>query len=158
MPILLGFLACEKVIFEQGANSVSIIGVLHDVYIPVSNPALTPPNAVLPLRWNAFTMWYAGPDDLGKSYEQKAVLLGEEGETLIESEPIQFELSEERPVMRVVSLFSQIPIYRPAKCALKLRFRQRGLDYVGASALSPPPAAPAWRDAMTYPIAIHHTR
>jgi hypothetical protein len=53
MPLLLGFLACEKVIFEEGTKSASLIGILHDVYIPVIKSIEVPVGTAIPLNWLA---------------------------------------------------------------------------------------------------------
>jgi hypothetical protein len=148
MPVLLGFFACEKVIFEEDTKKASIINVLHDVYIPVIRSVQIPPNTLAPLSWSAFSMWYATPTDGPTWYEQMAVLVGDQGEALMQSEPIRFQMI--RSVMRAVSPFHSFPVYREAHCQLKLYTRTLGIL---------PETTPAvkWEEMMAYPITVHHT-
>ncbi len=151
MPILLGFLACERVIYEQTTNSASIISILHDVFIPVIKTIPIPLNTSAPLSWIAFAMWYQVPAEAGMWFEQMVVLTGEQQEPLIQSDPIRFQ--QHKPVMRTESHFANFPVYRPAKCWLRLYIRNLGL-------LPPPPSHPSTaqlEEVMAYPIALHHT-
>ncbi len=143
MPILLGFLASEKVIFEKETNAVSIISVLHDVFIPVIRSVQVPPNTLVPLVWAGFTMWYWEQRDENVWYEQFLSLTGSGGESILNSAPQQFQLSLEKPVMRIVTRFNNFPVYRPSACFLRLYMRT-----VGES---------QWSEAMSYPITLHHT-
>jgi hypothetical protein len=109
MPLLLGFLACEKVIFEEGTKSASLIGILHDVYIPVIKSIEVPVGTAIPLNWLAFTIWYALPEDAGVWYEQMVELVGENDQPLLQSTPIRFQM--EKQVMRVTIPFLNFPVY-----------------------------------------------
>lgn len=153
MPLLLGFLACEKVIFEEGTKNASLIGVLHDVYIPVIESIEVPPGTLIPFNWLAFTIWYALPEDAGIWHEQMVVLVGENDQPLMQSTPTRFQM--EKQVMRATTPFVNFPVYKPWKCVLKLYTRNLG---------PLPPLVPAshvptaqWTEMMTYPIEIHHT-
>ena len=149
MPVLLGFLACEKVIFERDTNKVTIVNVLHDVFVPVIRGVQIPPNTLAPLNWTSFSMWYRAPTDGNFWWEQVSVLEGEQGERLLESEPLRFQMTAHQ-VMRVVSNFTHFPTYRESQCVLKLYSRNLGLT---------PDIGPAsqWTEMMSYPIALHHT-
>jgi hypothetical protein len=158
MPILLSLLACEKVIFEQETNSVSIISLLHDFYVPVIRSVQIPPKTLAPFNWTVFVLWYRAPIDAGVWYEEMAELVGEDGESLMQSGGTQFMM--EKPMMRGVHRFSNFPVYRPADCSIKLYLRN-----LGASPVTPPPPPPSsrlsslpkWHEVGTYPIRIHHT-
>ena len=150
MPFLLGFLACEKVIIEDSTRKATVINILHEVSIPVLRGVEVPPGTLAPLTWNAFTIWYMAPDDGVNWFEQLVVLAGEAGEWLIQSAPIRFQMTH--AVMRGASPFSSIPVYREAKCTLKLLRRN-----LGPMPDHPSTPAPNWEEVMTYPIDIRHT-
>jgi hypothetical protein len=148
MPILLGFLGCERVIFEQDTNKVSIIGVLNDVFIPVLKSVPVPPATLAPLSWTALTIWYQELAESNSWFEQMVVLTGSSGEALMTSEVIRFQMHN--PVMRVVSRFPNFPVYRDAQCFLRLYIRHLGI-------IPPIQSAANWQEMMAYPIRIHHT-
>ena len=148
MPDLLGFLACEKVIYERDTNKASIVSVLHDIYVPVIRSVQVPASTLAPLNWCAYTMWHQTPTDGNSWWEQVVMLVGDQGETLLQSDPLRFQMSHR--VMRVTSNFSNIPVYRESQCNLKLYIRNLG---------PLPDLAPTaqWQEMMSYPIALHHT-
>jgi hypothetical protein len=143
---LYSFMPCEKVIFEHGTNSVSVIGVLHDIFIPVvRSPVEVHPQAHAPLKWTVFALWWAQDAVLNQWYEQTAILLGENGEALLQSDFVRFRT--EKPFIRALHNFISIPFYRPATCWLKLYVRD-----------SPSPASNLeWKEISAYPLTIHHT-
>ncbi|MGD0136247.1 MAG: hypothetical protein ABSE57_29735 [Bryobacteraceae bacterium] len=148
MPILLAFLACEKIIFEEDTKKATIVNVLHDVYVPVIRSVQIPPNTLAPLSWTAFSIWYISPSDGADWWEQKAVLVGENGEWLMESMPVRFQMTH--PVMRAVTPFYNFPVYREAQCLLKLYTRNLGTLPDAVNMVQ-------WNEIMVYPISLHHT-
>lgn len=149
MPILFSFLAAEKLIVEEQTKKITIVNVLHDVYVPVIRSVQIPPNTLAPLSWCAFTMWYHNPEDPENTWwEQVVILEGENGERLLSSEPQRFQMAHH--IMRVSWNFNQIPVYREAQCKLTVYIRDLGLT-PGVSAAS------RWESIMSYPISLHHT-
>ena len=94
-------------------------------------------------------MWHTTQTDSTNWWEQTVVLVGEQGEELMRSTPQRFQMSHR--VMRALSPFSSIPVYKESQCFLKLFLRNLGMI---------PDATTAnvdWAEIMQYPISLHHT-
>jgi hypothetical protein len=146
MPSLLGFLAGERVIYEQETNQISVIGIMHEVCIPRIKSIPIPPSTSLPLHWTALTIWSRQPGDLGKKYEQMVTLTGDSEEPLMQSHVIAFEM--DKPVIRAVSRFPTFPMYREAVCKLVLCLREVPLTRTNQTH--------GWQPLAAYPLRIHH--
>jgi hypothetical protein len=138
---LYSFLPCEKVIYEQGTNGVSIISVLHDIFVPVIKGVAIPYGTMAPLKWTIFALWFVPPEDVSRFYEQMVVLTGEHNETLLQVNTLSFQAAKQ--YIRATHTLTQFPIYRPAQCWLRLYLRDVG--------------APTWSERAAYPITLHHT-
>ena len=149
MPLLLSLLACEKIIFENVTNKASLVNILHDVYIPVIRGVQIPENTLAPLNWVVFSMWYRQPTDGDSWWEQLATLTGENGETLLQSQPMRFQMDHQ--IMRATVTFTNIPVYKESQCMVKLYIRNLGI-YPDLSA-----STVQYEEIMSYPIALHHT-
>jgi hypothetical protein len=149
MPVLLSFFGCEKVIFEQGTNSVSAISILHDVFVPVIRSVPVPPDTQITFPWCALAIWHLGLNEEDVWWEQRVTLIGEQDEILVQSEAIRFKM--EKPVMRAVSRFTTFPVYRHGtRTTLKLYLRTLGV--------SPPlESTEEWSEKWHYPIRVNHT-
>lgn len=141
MPILLAFVVCEKAIFDKESNSVSLIGVLHDIFIPVIRHVQIPPDTQAPLSWTAISIWFHTQGDEAQMYEQCCTLFDSNGNRLLTSEITQFQML--KPAMRVYYRFISFPVHTPGQCWLRLFLRTVGVS--------------EWTSVATYPLMLHHT-
>jgi hypothetical protein len=109
MPHLLLLCPCEKAIIDRnGALSlISIMGKLT-VGVPTNAPA-PPANAALPMQWAIVTLWQATSDfDFGRPFEQRAALVSESGNTLIDT-LATFEFKRDAANDSLAQIIAQIP-------------------------------------------------
>src|SRR2546421_13020416 len=74
MPKLLAFLPCETVIIADN-NTTSLITVLEQLTVAHPANAELPHNAQIPKTWHVYCLWQRLPEDEGKKYEQRFLLL-----------------------------------------------------------------------------------
>ena len=72
MPKLLFFLPCERVIRSQ-EGLLSFITIIHEmtINIPPDKEANLPANAVVPISWNAVSVWERDESDGERQFEQQ---------------------------------------------------------------------------------------
>jgi len=144
MPILLAFLACEKVIVSQGTNELSLIGIINDIYVPVIRSVPIPPNLTGPLRWNAVAIWFHASSDGDASFEVFCGVADDSDDSAkiaLQSEVVTFSMRDQ-PVMRIFFSFTAFPVFKPGLCSLKLLVRRVGLK--------------EWTKMADYPLVLHH--
>jgi hypothetical protein len=75
MPDLLVFAACRRVIIDEQDHSASLIGLLDAIKVTVPRDQEIPGDAVIPFEWAVYSWWRVRPDDDGKLFEQRVVLV-----------------------------------------------------------------------------------
>jgi hypothetical protein len=122
MPKLLLFAACEKVIIDQDSNVASLISVLQDITINIPLNAQMPENAILPMKWHAFTIWLQQPEDKGKRYIQELELCAPDGGILLTGGTEPFEMI--LPTHRMNAPFLTFPLPQLGQYLLKAYLRE----------------------------------
>lgn len=92
MPRLLVFAACERVIIDQATQSVSLIGLFHDLQIGLPAEDV-PGDAVIPIRWAVFAEWLRDEGDEGETFTQESDFRSPDGKRLA-SASAQFNLDK----------------------------------------------------------------
>ena len=140
MPKLLMFVPCERVLIEQGSNSVSLISVFSELRLKVKEP-LTP-DASIPLRWNVIATWRKDNDERSKDFEQRVYLQGpsSEGPKIHVDLRTQFEMT--KPNHRTVGTINGFPVAVAGIFDLVLELRV--LD------------SEIWREMARYPMTLIH--
>lgn len=68
MPRLILFAPCENLIVSN-ENKISLISLLEGVSLGLPPNQPVPPNATIPMRWFAVTIWEKQASDEGKEFE-----------------------------------------------------------------------------------------
>ena len=138
MPRILGFLCCEKVLFDTSEGnllsagndlfsreSLSLIALLQGVRMahPPGPLPTFPENTIMGFNWGAVSVWVRSDGD-GESldFEQRIVLKASDGTILLEAmSPVSFKPGnvQARHFFRA----GGIPIWKPGKCSLRLDYR-----------------------------------
>lgn len=140
MPKLLLFAPCERVIIEQGANTVSLISVIQELTVAV--PSDVPANAAAPQRWYVIAMWQRDEKETAQRFEQRLVVENPKGEHLLEL-LTPFELSKE--THRNIGAIDGFPISIAGRYTLRLSVRQAGRSDT------------KWEEIADYPVKLIHT-
>jgi hypothetical protein len=102
---------CEKIAYEAGTNSASLINVFQGFTITISkNPEQTPPPDALapvigiaetstpqkmPIRWMIFSLWKKNPGDEGKTFHQSFELIRPSGKTVFNQTIPPFQMTKD---------------------------------------------------------------
>jgi hypothetical protein len=142
MPNLLIFALCERVIVEQGANTISLIAVMNDLTVPVPAGAEIPPNAAAPQRWYVLTMWHRQTDESGRRFEQRVELIGPSGQTMVNAQAA-VTFPDAALIHRNVVTIEGFPIGFAGAYTLRLSLREADQE---------------WVTRAEYPLkVVHHT-
>ena len=138
MPRLVYFIACEKVLVGEEDKSPSLITLFDQVIVPVPPPEATGVQAGM--RWSLVSYWLKLPEDEGKQYEQRTLLLSPDGEERGEV-TLKFELtgSRHRNTIRVFGF----PVTTAGNYLAKLSIREVGSQ--------------DWVEVTDYPISVIHS-
>lgn len=139
MPNLLVFAPCERVIIEQGTNTVSLIGLLQGMSVEV--PADLPKDALAPQQWFAFALWQREETDHGRRFQQRVTLESPGGRHVIDV-LTDFEMSKD--FHRNIGAIPGFPISESGVYTLRLAFREMSTE--------------TWTTAGAFPIPLIHTR
>lgn len=126
MPKLQLFAPCERVIIEEGANTVSLIALVQDINVH-HDPSKIPADALGPLRWYVLTVWASQPEDSGHTFEQRIALTDPAGKTRIET-VTKMDLSKD--TLRTVGAFDNFPIGQEGVCTLDLSLKRDAEDFI----------------------------
>lgn len=141
MPRLILFAPCERVIIEQGANTLSMISILQDLSASIKAGTPPDPKAVAPQRWYALAMWRKEPSDDGKRFEQRTALIAPGGEPKIEAFS-EFEM--QKRTHRVIVQIDGFPVFPPGDYTLTAELREVGRKQ--------------WVPAGSFPVTVIHTQ
>ena len=89
MPKLIYFLACERVLVNEESPTPSLISIFDRVSAPTPPKDVSNPQAGMP--WVLISNWKKLPEDEGKVYEQRTLLMNPEGISSLET-IIQFTI------------------------------------------------------------------
>jgi hypothetical protein len=136
MPRLLLFAPCERVIVEEGANTVSLIALLHGLTVHSHD---VPEDAVAPQVWYAISIWHQLETDGDQTFQQRIRLTSPVGEDLAQSIS---DFTMNKPFQRNVVRFPLLPIGRRGSHELRLELKD--------------PRDERWSEVGSYPFTIDH--
>ncbi len=139
MPRLLVFAPCERVILGQD-QTASLIVVIQELRFhgPFDKPI--EPNAAAVIQLSMFSQWYKLPEDGEKTFEERIVFGGSDGDAVFE---VYGEFQMTRPVHRVIATLRLLPILKPGEYHFRLFLREKGES--------------EWSSALAdYPVTIAH--
>lgn len=138
MPRLLLFVPCERVIVEEGANTVSLIALLSDITVSVPPSKPLADDAVTPLRWYSLAIWERAEDDENKQFEQRVALTDPSGKIRLEAlAPLNIGKGSHRSI----GALNGFPIGIPGRLELALFLREQKGE---------------WKQITAYPLKVIH--
>ena len=139
MPTLLLFAPCERVLSDQGDNSVSLITLLTGISASLPFPAEQPipENTVVPIRWSLLALWKASADDSAKQFGQRIVLESPSGKVLLTANA---EFVFTKPIVRTVVQFTSFPLTEFGEYRVRLELQESE----GAN----------WKEITTFPFEV----
>jgi hypothetical protein len=145
MPHLLLLCPCEKAIVDRN-GALSLISIMGKLTVGV--PANVPPppaNAALPMQWAIVTLWQAISDfEFGRSFEQRAALVSESGDTIIET-LATFEFKKDTPndsLAQIIAQISGMPLSGLGNGKIKVWIRQKAEQ------------AKEWKESGSFPFRL----
>lgn len=137
MPKLLLFAPCERVIVEQGANTISLISVLQELTVAV--PSEVPQNAVSATRWYILSMWLREENEQASEFKQRVVVEDPKGNLVVQ---INTDVEMSKESHRTIATVEGFPVGIPGRFVLRLSLRATESDM--------------WQEIATYPILMKH--
>lgn len=137
MPRLLLFAPCERVIVEQGANTVSLIALLQGLTLHHTEP--TTPDAAIQQRWYVLSIWLKEPGDDDHQFQQRITFVAPSGRQAIEAFT-DFTMTKE--FQRNVAQFQAFPVGEEGHYDLRLEFKRRSDEN--------------WTMLASYPLSVTH--
>ena len=121
MPKLMLFAPCERVIVEEGSNTVSLISLIQ--MLTASVPKGVDPKAIALQRWSVLTIWERESSDESKHFEQRIVVRDPNGSTALEA---LAEFKVTRDFHRNIAMIEGFPLAVPGRYVLVLSLRETG--------------------------------
>ena len=127
MPKLLVFAACERVIIDQD-NNVSLMNLVTEMTteVPEQSEREADKLAVAALRWAIFALWAKDPQDEGKTFEQRVILLDPSGAPSGIEGATPFAFPEGKRFMRNTVNVLGFPFKSAGTYRVQLWMRQEG--------------------------------
>src|SRR5436190_19938161 len=127
MPTLLIFAPCEKLIVSAEGGMISLISVMERLQanIPQEIPLVRP--AAVPMRWALVSIWHRDASDEGKRYEQVFRVIGQDGRTVIHTEPTEITTTVGKPRCRIIIPMTQFPV-TDGSLAFRVLYREVGQE------------------------------
>ena len=138
MPQLLMFAPCERIIVEQGANSISLISVLQEVTVTPPASGLAS-DAVAATVWYVLAMWQREDGEAVKPLKQRVTVEDPTGKTAIETFT-DFDLT--KGSHRNIGMIQGLPVGVAGRYTLRLALQAED---------------GAWKELATYPLAVKHS-
>jgi hypothetical protein len=140
VPRLLLLAPCVKAIIDNQDNSLSLVEVIQGLKARVSQDEANDGKRTIPLLWSIVALWHFSEEEMGKTYEQRTVIV-----TPTEKEPIEtvgsFSVTARRHQSRIG--VTGFPIDNPGVYTIKLYLREAGKDK-------------RWKLSGEYPIDVEH--
>lgn len=135
------FVPCERVIFESGTDTTSIIVVMHQINLGTSEPKEFPVNQhLIPMRWNIFSQFEMEDSDRGKSYSQRITLARFSGDPILQNVQ-DFDIKREAPLHRMIAALDFFPLLPSGTYRLRLEVKSEQDD---------------WREVGSYPLVVNY--
>lgn len=138
MPKLLLLVPCENLIVAE-TGITSIISVIESLEVGIKGNL--PEDAIINLRWYILTLWRREQSDIGKTFEQQAVIVRPDGKS-IGGGGTTFNVTEQHLNYRSQIEANVLPIGQQGECFLRLSIREKGQE--------------DWREIAEYPFNIIH--
>jgi hypothetical protein len=121
MPRLLAFLPCEKVIINQGDNTVTLVSLMQGIAGNASDRDAPYDRELMGrLTWNIFTMWLQEPEHDEREYQQRVTLIDPLGRIRIEAiSSFRFE----KPIHRVAGVVEVVPVWPSGRYSMNLQLK-----------------------------------
>jgi hypothetical protein len=140
MPQLLAFLPCEKTIIAND-QTLSLVGLIDTLTTNVPPGQSVPQNAVAPYRWTVVTIFRRLPEDEGKRFRQRVVVVLPNGQSAAEGVT---DFSMTHTMVRNLNAFEGFPVGFAGECKVRLF-----VDDLGKPASAEPVAE--------FPVQVVHT-
>lgn len=137
MPKLLLFAPCERVIVEQGSNTVSLISVLQEITVGPAEKITS--NTVAPTAWYVLSMWHREESEPVTKQVQRLIVESPNGKTLVE---VFTEFDMAKGSHRNIALIQGLPIGDTGRYVLRLALKTDKGD---------------WSEIATYPFTVKHS-
>jgi hypothetical protein len=142
MPRLVIFAACEKAIIDQSTNVASLMSLLQEINVEVPPGESVPSDAKIPMTWSIAAILKALPEDRNKRFEQRSVMTNDNGQTLLETPIVAFDMAAD--FHRILSQIHGMYIGSAGTYEIKCLLRETGTS--------------EWNEVARYPIVIKWSR
>lgn len=117
MPKLLIFAPCEKIIIDDQGNATLIV-IMQNVSVSVSEGSELPRDAVTPKEWAVFTLWQPMPEDAGQKFVQVLQALMPDRSEFKRGE-LSFEMQENKTQQNRINIVG-FPIGQPGQITVNM--------------------------------------